>query len=227
MMIRSARLFSAGRTPGKVRLSFLLLLLLVPSLAQNSSRNGEFRISTQVDLVLLDVSVKDPKGGYVSGLTRDNFHVYENGAQQKITEFAIADEPVAIGLVVDESGSMRPKRPHVITAAVAFIEASNPLDQIFVLNFNDTVRSGLPKNIPFTDDVPLLHAALSQDPPQGQTALYDAVADALHHLDSARRDKKTLVVVSDGGDNNVSTKPRTSCRNIILRAFHRRTASQR
>ena len=120
---------------------------------------------------------------------------------QKITEFASADIPVAVGLVFDDSGSMRSKRPDVITAGLVFIGASNPQDQIFVVNFNDKVRRGLPETVPFTDDIKLLRSALSRDMAEGQTALYDAIALSLDHLQSGRRDKKTLVVVSDGGDN--------------------------
>jgi VWFA-related protein len=181
-----------------------VLFPLLISRAFSQAPSDEFKISTDVELVLLDVSVKQAKGGYASGLTRDNFQIYENGAPQKITEFASADIPVAVGLVFDDSGSMQPKRPEVITAGLVFVGASNPQDQIFVVNFNDRVRGGLPETVPFTDDVNLLRSALLKDMPEGKTALYDAVAFALHHLESGRRDKKTLVVVSDGGDN-VST----------------------
>jgi Ca-activated chloride channel family protein len=173
---------------------WLLLILALNSSAQ------EFKIHTDVELVLLDVSVKNPTGGYVTGLTKDQFQIYENGAPQKITEFAIADVPVAVGLVMDDSGSMQSRRTSLIAAGVAFIEASNPQDQIFVVNFNDKVRRGLPESTPFTDDVKLLRAALSKHKPEGRTALYDAIAYSLKHLESGRRDKKTLVVVSDGGD---------------------------
>src|SRR6267154_332339 len=96
----------------------------------------DFTIRTTSRLVLLDVSVKDSEGGFVSGLTKDNFKVFENGKPQEITQFANADIPVTIGLAVDESGSMRPKKPHVVTAALEFIKASNPQDEIFVINFN-------------------------------------------------------------------------------------------
>src|ERR1700683_2409272 len=197
---------SPGRRWGEWRLIPSIFLLLVPShvFAQDSPPPSEFKISTDVELVLLDVSVKDPKGGYVSGLTKEDFQISENGAPQKITQFASADIPVAVGLVMDDSGSMRTKRPEVITAGLVFIGASNPLDQIFVVNFNDKVRRGLPEEVPFSDNINLLRSALSKDTAQGQTALYDAVAFALKHLESGRRDKKTLVVVSDGGDN-VST----------------------
>jgi Ca-activated chloride channel family protein len=200
------RLFGRGYGPGRRWESWLvpsIFLLLVPShsLAQDSTARSEFKISTDVELVLLDVSVKDPKGGYVSGLAREDFQIYENGALQKITQFASADVPVTVGLVMDDSGSMIRKRFDVINAGLVFVGASNPQDQIFVVNFNDKVRPGLPETVPFTDDINLLRAALSRDMPEGQTALYDATAFALKHLESGRRDKKTLVVVSDGGDN--------------------------
>ena len=198
--------YRPGRRWGNWCLIPSISLLLVPShaTAQNKSSGGKFRISTDVELVLLDVSVKQEKGGYVSGLSKDNFQIYENGTPQKIAEFASADIPVAVGLVFDDSGSMRSKRPEVVTAGLIFVGASNPQDQIFVVNFNDKVRRGLPETVPFTDNINLLRSALSRDMAEGQTALYDAIAFALKHLEFGRREKKTLVVVSDGGDN-VST----------------------
>jgi Ca-activated chloride channel homolog len=161
----------------------------------------DYTIRTTSRLVLLDVSVKDPAGGYVSGLTKDNFKVYENGKQQQITQFADADIPVTVGLVVDESGSMRPKRSDTITASLEFVEASNPQDEVFVINFNEKARRGLPDIMLFTDKIDVLRSALWQGIPEGRTALYDAIEMALHQLDMGRRDKKTLVVISDGGDN--------------------------
>jgi len=204
---RSDNPFGRGYRPGprwgELRLTPLFYLLLAPlaGFAQNSLPTDEFRVRTDVELVLLDVSVKQVKGGYVSGLARDNFQIFENGASQKITEFSSADVPVAVGLVMDDSGSMEFKRAEVVTAGLIFIGASNPQDQMFVVNFNDKVRSGLPETVSFTDNLCLLHSALTQDAPQGRTALYDAVAFALKHLESGRREKKTLVIVSDGGDN--------------------------
>ena len=160
-----------------------------------------FTIRTTSRLVLLDVSVKDPLGGFVSDLTQDNFKVYENGRPQQITQFANADIPVTVGILVDESGSMRPKRTEVITAALEFIKASNPQDEVFVINFNEKARHGLPDTVLFSDNVNLLRSALWQGVPEGRTALYDAIEMALHQSDMGRRDKKTLLVISDGGDN--------------------------
>ena len=160
-----------------------------------------YTIRTTSRLVLLDVSVKDPQGGFVSGLNQDNFKVYENGKLQQITQFANADIPVTVGIVVDESGSMRPKRADVVTAALEFIKASNPQDEVFVINFNERAKHGLPDTVLFSDNVDMLRAALWQGIPEGRTALYDAIEMALHQSDMGRRDKKTLLVISDGGDN--------------------------
>jgi len=201
-----APVFAAGNEPRRgwsLRPAFAIFLVLAPfrAISQETSPDGEFKISTHVELVLLDASVKDTKGGYVSGLGKSDFRVFENGVLQNITEFSSDDVPVAVGLVMDDSGSMGPKRPELVTAGLAFAGASNPQDQIFVVNFNDKVRRGLPDDVAFTDDISLLRRALVKDRPEGKTALYDAVGYALEHLQSGRREKKALVIVSDGGDN--------------------------
>ncbi len=170
-----------------------------PQTAQDKTQNYTLRTTSR--LVLLDVSVKDAKGGFVSDLTRDRFKVYEDGKLQDISQFANADVPVTVGLIIDESGSMRPKRPDALTAALEFIHASNPHDEMFVVNFNERAQLGLPKDMPFSDQATPLRLALFQGTPDGRTALYDAVELALHHLELGRRDKKALVVISDGGDN--------------------------
>jgi Ca-activated chloride channel homolog len=170
-----------------------------------SNRDG-YTISENVNLVLLDVSVKDPRGGYVRNLTKDNFQVSEDGRPQKITQFGSVDTPVTVGLVVDDSGSMRLKRPQVVLAGLAFAKESNPQDEFFVVNFNDRVVRGLPDRIAFTDSLQKLRAALYYGEPKGQTALYDAIAYSLKHLELSRQDKRTLIVVSDGADN-VSRTP--------------------
>ena len=164
----------------------------------------DFKISDNVNLVLLDVSVKDAHGGYVTDLKRDNFQVFDNDQPRPVTHFSSVDTPVTVGLVVDNSGSMRTKRSEVISAGLAFAKESNPQDEFFVINFNNSVFEGLPKRMPFTDNLHVLRSALYYGEPMGQTALYDAVAYGLKHLELSHRDKRTLVVVSDGGDN-VST----------------------
>ena len=166
---------------------------------------NEFRVSSEVDLVLLDVSVKDSKGGFVSGLKKDNFKIYENKIQQPITVFAAQDVPVTVGLVVDNSGSVRPKKPEIVTAALTFVTQSNPKDEMFVVNFNDRVMMGLPDGTDFSGDRVTLRQALLTNPAQGRTSLYDGLKTALAHLDKGRLDKKTLVLISDGGDNMSQT----------------------
>ena len=176
-------------------------LVANPLFAASQSPREPYTISDNVDLVLLDVSVKNPHGGFVSGLEKSNFRVFEDGHARQITHFASVDSPVTVGLVVDNSGSMRNKRPEVVTAGLAFAKSSNPKDEFFVVNFNNSVVRGLPPNVPFTDDLQILRAGLYYGEPVGQTALYDAIAYGLKHLDRGHRDKRTLIVVSDGGDN--------------------------
>jgi Ca-activated chloride channel family protein len=158
-------------------------------------------ISTDVNLVMLDVIAKNPKGGYVSGLKAEDFRVFQDDKPQKIKYFSKNEEPVTMGLVVDNSGSMQSKRPGVNVAALALVGASNPHDEIFVVNFNDKVNPGLPPGTLFSDDVPTLRKALWQGRSEGRTKLYDALNYSLQYLDKGRMDKKTLVVVSDGRDN--------------------------
>jgi Ca-activated chloride channel homolog len=179
----------------------LILSLVFSQLAAAQSAREPYTISDNVDLVLLDVSVKNPHGGFVSGLEKSNFKVFEDGHARTITHFASVDTPVTVGLVMDDSGSMRNKRPEVVMAGLAFAKSSNPQDEFFVVNFNNSVVRGLPPHVPFTDDLQILRAGLYYGEPVGQTALYDAIAYALKHLDQGHRDKRTLIVVSDGGDN--------------------------
>jgi VWFA-related protein len=162
---------------------------------------GDLVISTGVNLVMLDVVVRDPKGGYVSGLKPDNFRVSQDDKPQPIKYFSMDEVPVTMGLVIDNSGSMRAKQTGVAVAAIELVGAGNPQDEIFVVNFNDTVKPGLPSKTPFSDDIPTLRAAIEQSKPEGRTKLYDALGYSLQYLDKGRMDKKTLVVVSDGRDN--------------------------
>jgi Ca-activated chloride channel family protein len=150
---------------------------------------------------MLDVVVRNPKGGYVSGLQSQNFRVSQDDKPQPIKYFSMDEVPVTMGLVIDDSGSMRPKRNGVAVAALELVGASNPHDEIFVVNFNDTVKPGLPPATPFSDDIPALRAAIEQDKADGRTKLYDALGYSLQYLDKGKMDKKTLVVVSDGRDN--------------------------
>ena len=160
-----------------------------------------YTIKVNVDMVVFRATAQDRKNILVSGLHKDDFQVYEDGVLQPIKYFSHEDIPVTVGLVIDNSGSMMPKRRDVVAAALVFARSSNPQDQMFVVNFNEKVSFGLPDNTPFTDQVAQLEVALSRVRANGETALYDAVAVALEHLKKGNRDKKVLIVISDGGDN--------------------------
>jgi VWFA-related protein len=171
----------------------------LPSSSQEAD-SRDFTIRSDVRLVLLDVSVKDRDGKRVTGLPAERFGVFENGVAQHITVFDNNDLPVTVGILVDESRSMAPKRLEVISAAETFIRRSNPQDELFVLNFNDAVQRGLPGPQLFSSDIEQLRAALDRGIPRGKTALNDAVAEGLEQLEQGRRDKKALILISDGGD---------------------------
>jgi VWFA-related protein len=162
---------------------------------------GSPTISVDVDLVDLHVTVRDRKGGFVSGLQKESFHVFENRAPQAIRVFQHEDVPVAVGLIVDNSGSMEPKRKDVTAAALAFARSSDPRDEMFVVNFNERVSFGLPDTQLFSASARELERALNGVPANGKTALYDAIDVGLAHLKKATPDKKVLIVISDGGDN--------------------------
>jgi VWFA-related protein len=162
---------------------------------------ASFRISVDVALVVLPATVSDREGGFVSNLGARDFEIYENGVPQRIQLFRNEDVPVTVGLVVDHSTTMRPKMAEVSAAARTFVRASNRDDEMCVVNFNETVSLGLPGAIRFSDRTAELEDAIANTPAEGQTALYDAIAKGLEELQAGSRDRKALIVVSDGGDN--------------------------
>ncbi|MEI9974011.1 MAG: VWA domain-containing protein [Ignavibacteriota bacterium] len=155
----------------------------------------------RVRLVLLDVSVTDRNGAFVPGLSKENFTVSEMTRASQSPSSRAKICPVTVGLLMDESQSMGNKRDDVLAAANTLIAEGNPQDETFVLNFNDRVRRGLPEGQLFSSDIQQLNDALYRGHPMGRTALYDALFDGLSQLDLGHRDKKALVLISDGGDN--------------------------
>ena len=160
-----------------------------------------YTISLNVDLVLLDVSVVDHDGKFVSDLEAKNFKIYEDGRPEGDAYFLKNDVPVTVGLAIDNSGSMHGKRAGIVAAAMSFVEASNPHDEMFVVHFNEQVRFGLSPPDLFTNDPIQVRGALLRMISIGQTALYDAVSQAIEHFGKAKHSRKALLVVSDGGDN--------------------------
>ena len=155
-----------------------------------------FRAETR--LVVLHATVKNGRGELVTNLDRPAFTVFENGKKQPITLFRRDDVPVSLGLLIDNSGSMRRLRSRVEAAALAFARASNPQDEMFVINFADKARI----DVPLTSDVRVLEASIARVDSIGGTAMRDAIGMAEGYLrDRATRDRKVLVVITDGNDN--------------------------
>ena len=171
-----------------------------PSSLQTGGGEAQYKVEVDVDLVIFNVSVTDVRGRHVSLLKQSDFRIYEKNRLQDITLFEAENVPASIGLVIDNSGSMHNKRADVAKAALAFAASSNPEDEMFVVNFNEKVYQGLPSEIQFTNDVDQIRSAL-RTAPVGLTALYDALAVGIDHLKGGTRDRKALVVLSDGGDN--------------------------
>jgi Ca-activated chloride channel family protein len=170
-----------------------------PPSAPQEPPSDSYKIQTQVNLVVLHASVLNDRSMFVPGLKEENFKVLEDKVEQKLSVFKQEDVPVSFGLVVDNSGSMREKRPQVNAAALTFVKTSNPQDEGFVVNFNDDYY--LDTEHDFTSDLDEMKTALERIDARGSTALYDAVIGSLDHLKKGSRDKKILLVVTDGEDN--------------------------
>jgi VWFA-related protein len=168
------------------------------SQAPASSDNGVFVFRTEVEEVILHATVVDEGMRLVTTLDRNAFTVFENNVPQTITSFRREDVPVAMGIVIDNSGSMREKRDKVNKAALNLVRASNPDDQVFVVNFNDEYYL----DQDFTGDIKKLSNALEKVESRGGTALYDAlVASADYMKKNSKLEKKVIFVVTDGEDN--------------------------
>src|SRR5262245_40253365 len=160
-----------------------------------------FRSDTR--LVVCHVTVVDKNGHFVTNLPQDAFTVFENGTPQPIKIFRREDVPVSLGLIIDNSGSMRDKRTKVEAAALALVKDSNPDDEVFVVNFNDEAFLDNPHGKSFTSDIKEMEEALTRIDSRGGTAMRDAVRMSIDHLkEKAKKDKKVLVVVTDGNDNS-------------------------
>jgi Ca-activated chloride channel family protein len=167
--------------------------------ASQQTQEGAYKIRSQVNLVVLHVSVLNDRSVFVPGLKEESFRVFEDKIEQKLSVFKQEDVPVSFGLVIDNSGSMRDKRPQVNAAALTFIKTSNRQDEGFVVNFNDDYY--LDTEHDFTSNLDEMKTALERIDARGSTALYDAVIGSLDHLKKGTRDKKVLLVVTDGEDN--------------------------
>jgi VWFA-related protein len=159
-------------------------------------RAASLRIDT--NLVLVPVSVLDPQNHPVTGLEKEHFRVLEDRVEQAITHFSMDDEPVAVGLVFDISGSMGPKLQKSRQAAAEFFRTSNSDDEFFLVEFNDQPKLV----VPLTQNADEIQNQLTWAQSKGRTALLDAVFMSLSEMKKSKKNRKALLIISDGGDNS-------------------------
>ena len=176
--------------------SLLLIPVLMTSLLW--SQDAPFKLSVNVDLTEVHVNVTDEKDRPVGNLKKENFRVFEDRTEQKITVFKHEDAPLSLGLVIDNSRSIEPRKKRLDAAALSFVRKGNPNDETFIVHFDDTARLALD----FTDSIPALESALASVKPYGQTAIYDALILALEHMEQSKHLKKALLLITDGVDNS-------------------------
>ncbi|HYK87366.1 MAG TPA: VWA domain-containing protein [Acidobacteriota bacterium] len=165
---------------------------------ENPQGQKGYTIGVNVDLVVMHTSVYDKAGRFVGGLKKDNFKVFEDGVEQKISSFSQEDVPVSMGILLDLSGSMRNKIEQVNKAALAFIRASNPQDQEFLIGFNEQVE--LLQD--YTSDIDEVADSLDNIIVTGGTALYDAIYLGVQKAHTGIKPKKAIVVITDGEDRD-------------------------
>jgi Ca-activated chloride channel family protein len=189
-------------------LAFSAVLLPIIGPAQDQAPPA---FSARSELVVLQVTVRERNGAYVEGLGQDAFSVIEDGQPQTVRLFSDADTPATVGVLVDGSASMYASRSLVITGAAIFVDASHPRDELFALAFNEGVHPALAPTAPFTRDrAVLLHGLERSVKARGRTALYDAISSGVDYLAKGSRERKALLVLSDGGDNASRTTQSTA-----------------
>jgi Ca-activated chloride channel family protein len=167
-----------------------------PAATPSKDEDPIFRSDTR--LVILPISVSDKNGKLITDIPQKAFKVYENGAEQPIKIFKREDVPISLGIIIDNSGSMREKRQKVETASMDLVKASNPQDEVFIVNFNDDAWL----DVPFTSDIKKMEDGVAKIDSRGGTAMRDAINLSLDYLKKeGKRQKKVLLVITDGNDN--------------------------
>jgi VWFA-related protein len=229
------RPFFAGVRPGCYLLCILTIWVPAAAAAQTASTNSEESVATSarkaaaapspgtasksVDirvnrtLVLINVTVTDPLNRFVTGLEKEHFRLFEDKAEQEITDFSAEDAPISIGLVFDTSGSMGQKMQKSREAAAEFFKTANPADEFFLVQFNDRPELA----VPFTTDTGKVQNTLTFTQSKGRTALLDSVYLAMHEMKKAHNPRKALLIISDGGDNS-SRYTETEIKNAVREA---------
>ncbi len=181
----------------------LLPLAGVLSVTAGSQENVGTVFHSDTRVVVCNTTVMDKSGHLVTNLGQSAFSVFEDGVRQQIRVFRREDLPVSLGLIIDNSGSMRARRASVEAAALALVKDSNPEDEVFIVNFNDTAYLDNPGGKAFTSDIEEMKQALTRIDSRGGTAMRDAVQMSLDHLKAnAHKEKKVLVMVTDGVENS-------------------------
>jgi Ca-activated chloride channel family protein len=167
-----------------------------PAAPKEERPKATLRISS--NLVLVPVSVCDPTNRPVTGLEKEHFKVFDDHVEQAVTHFAMDDEPVTVGVLFDISGSMGPKLRLSRLAVAQFLKTANPDDDFFLVEFNDQPRLV----VPLTRDVEEIQNQLTFAQSKGRTALLDALVLSLHEMKNSKKNRKALLIISDGGDNS-------------------------
>ena len=186
----------ANRTIIAVIIAIFLGELILPPAGAQQETGAVFRAASR--LVVLHASVADRNGRLITNLPEEVFNVYENDVKQEVKIFRREDVPVSMGLIIDNSGSMRDKRRQVESAAINLVEASNSQDEVFIVNFNDEAYL----DVDFTSDVEKMEEGLTRIDSRGGTAMRDALSMSIDYLlEKGKKDKRVLLVVTDGNDN--------------------------
>jgi VWFA-related protein len=167
-------------------------------------------LRVDLNLVLVPVTVCDPSNRPVTGLEKEHFRILEDRVEQTITHFSMDDEPVAVGLVFDISGSMGPKLQKSRMAAAEFFKTANPDDEFFLVEFNDQPKMV----VPLTRNVEEIQNQLTWAQSKGRTALLDAIFLAMNEMKKSKKNRKALLIISDGGDNS-SRYTESEVRNLV------------
>src|SRR5215475_5699152 len=169
-------------------------LLLIPALMTSLlwSQDAPFKLSVNVDLTEVHVNVTDEKDRPVGNLRKENFRVFEDRKEQQIMVFKHEDAPISLGLVIDNSRSIEPRKQRLDAAALSFVRKGNPEDETFIVHFDDEVR--LEQD--FTADIGALEKTLAASSPFGQTAIYDALNLALEHMEKAKEQKRAILLIT-------------------------------
>jgi VWFA-related protein len=178
------------------RLVWIALLLFTASFAW--AQEEDFKLNVDVDLVEVHVNVTDDRDRPIGNLMKSNFKLVEDRVTQDISVFKHEDLPVSLGLVIDNSRSIEPRKQRLDAAALSFVRKSNPEDETFVVHFDNEVRL----DQDFTSSIADLEKSLANSTPFGQTAIYDALILALDHMENAKHQKRAILLITDGIDNS-------------------------